>query len=348
MKKRFVLCGIMLIFYIVSIAQTPHEDTKHWNLIISDDFSSFNNTLWEKVHDMSWGLECYSDDKTVISNNTLNLTCERNPDFDILDDESKPFVSGGIWSLNRHAYSYGYFEIRTKMPPRSMGYWGGFWLHCGGGEENYCPDPNETQIWHEFDIFEPYGCESALPFQFSCGVRKTNMECFSFADWGLAPANTFLDEGFNTIAGMWVPKEASVIVNNKFVKKYNDGYVKNYVPSIPMFLYITFQIDDDFDYHCPPNQYSIFPATWQYKDFKYYQLKTKCNENIIEENFDFINHDYYVQKSYHLTNSTIPNNSNVIIRAVDDILLDGNFEVPLGSNFNAIVHYGICPGEIEN
>lgn len=134
MNRRFVLCSIMLLFYVASIAQTPYEDTKHWDdPIVSDNFSSFNNNLWEKVHDMSWGLECYSNEKTIVSNNTLNLTCDINPNYNPNDDNSRPYVSGGIWSKNKRAYSYGYFEIETKMPPRSRGYWGGFWLHAGDG-----------------------------------------------------------------------------------------------------------------------------------------------------------------------------------------------------------------------
>lgn len=341
MNRRFVLCSIMLLFYITSIAQNPYEDTTHWELIIHDTFSSLRDTLWEKVHDMSWGLECYSDEKTVLSNNTLNLTCDINPNYNPDDNQSRPYVSGGIWSLNKHAYSYGYFEIETKMPPRSRGYWGGFWLHAGGGYD--CPTMGEAKVWHEFDIFEPYGCASEDANHFSYGAKKTEIECVSNQKCGEAYLNTYLDEGFNKIAAIWLPKEASIIVNDIYKTKINDDYDTNYIPSIPMYLNITFQIDKDSLWHCPPDASSVFPATWQYRNFKYYQLKTKCNEDINEEYFDFINHDYYVQKSYHLTNSTVPNNSNVYIRAVNDIVLDGDFEVPLGSSFNAIVHYGICP-----
>lgn len=344
--KKIILIFLLCIFNLILNAQTPYEDTAHWELKIHDNFSNLCDTLWEKVHDFSWGLECYSDDKTVLSNNTLNLTCDSNANYNPEDTLSKPFVSGGIWSLNKRTYSYGYFEIETKMPPRSKGYWGGFWLHAGGGEcSSSCNPFLDAQVWHELDIFEPYGCPSQYPYYFPSTARKTESECCSRLLSKYNYLNTYLDLGFNRIAAIWMPKEAIIYVNDVITVDLRDDYKYNYVPSIPMYLFITFQIDQG---GCRPDASSVFPATWQYRNFKYYQLKTKCNEDIIEENFDFINHDYYVQKSYHLTNSTIPNNSNVIIRAVDDILLDGDFEVPLGSSFNAIVHYGICPGEIEN
>ncbi|MBP1645552.1 MAG: hypothetical protein H6Q16_1127 [Bacteroidetes bacterium] len=344
--KKIILIYLLCTFNLLLHAQTPYEDTTHWKLIIDDDFSSLRDTLWEKVHDMSWGLECYSNDKTVLSNNTLNLTCDINPNYDPEDTLSKPYVSGGIWSLNKRPYSYGYFEIETKMPPRSRGYWGGFWLHAGAVEcDSPCNDFYDNQVWHELDIFEPYGCPSENPNNFPSSARKTEIECCSRILSKNNNLNTYLDLGFNKIAAIWMPKEAIIYVNGVETVDLRDDYKYNYVPSIPMYLYITFQVDKG---GCRPNASSIFPATWQFRKFKYYQLKTKCDEDINEEYFDFINHDYYVQKSYHLTNSTVPNNSNVYIRAVNDIVLDGDFEVPLGSNFNAIVHYGICPGEIEN
>jgi len=71
-------------------------------------------------------------------------------------------------------------------------------------------------------------------------------------------------------------------------------------------------------------------------------LKTRCGEEIRQSNFDFVNHDYYVQKLYELTNSTVPDNTNIFLRAVDYILLNSDFEVPAGSGFDAIT-YGICP-----
>lgn len=239
--KKIILIFLLCIFNLILNAQTPYEDTAHWELKIHDNFSNLCDTLWEKVHDFSWGLECYSDDKTVLSNNTLNLTCDSNANYNPEDTLSKPFVSGGIWSLNKRTYSYGYFEIETKMPPRSKGYWGGFWLHAGGGEcSSSCNPFLDAQVWHELDIFEPYGCPSQYPYYFPSTARKTESECCSRLLSKYNYLNTYLDLGFNKIATIWMPKEAIIYVNDVISVDLRDDYKYNYVPSIPMYLFITF------------------------------------------------------------------------------------------------------------
>jgi len=249
MKKITLICILCFSAYIVK-AQTPNEDLAHWQLVIYDNFSSFNDHLWGKVRNMTWGSESFSDNNTTISNNTLNLTCDINPNYNPNDPASKKYVSGGIGTIfctrNPHpAFSYGYFEIETKMPPRSRGYWGGFWMHAGSGACDLfeCCDTSlggDAQDWHELDIFEPNGVAAETPNHFPSSVRETESPCCSRKANRDAYLNTFLDEGFNKIAATWMPKEAKIYVNDTEVVSLSDDYKYNYVPTVPMYLYLTF------------------------------------------------------------------------------------------------------------
>lgn len=92
-----------------------------------------------------------------------------------------------------------------------------------------------------------------------------------------------------------------------------------------------------------PNSSTTFPLYWQFKHFRYYRLKTDCTNGITQSNFNFSGHDYKVQKFYSLINSTVPNNSNIVLRTTDYIELKGEFTVPLGSTFTATTHCYTCP-----
>ena len=57
---------------------------------------------------------------------------------------------------------------------------------------------------------------------------------------------------------------------------------------------------------------------------------------LIESNVDFTTFNYAVKKSITIGNSTIPQNSNVTLRATDFIQLNGGFTLPLGSELNIV------------
>jgi len=316
MKKEFILFILLLLGFSIK-SQTPGEDPKHYVLDTYDNFTSFNSSLWNRVPYMEWGQEIYSANNVTVSGGVLTLTCNK---------VGNNYVSGGIETVNKKYFSYGYFEIEIKTPASgNKGPWGGFWLHTGAGG------------WDEIDVFEPNGYDIYLGTQFHSGISATHNGIHSI--WGDGLNNFYsgfsdLSTSFNKFALIWTPSYVKVLFNGSALYEILEP---KYVPSHKMAMFLTFQIDNYV------NTSTQFPLHWQFKNFKYYRLKTDCLNGITQSNFNFVTHDYKVQKFYSLTNSTVPNNSNVVLRATDYIELKGEFTVPLGSSFTAITHCNVCP-----
>jgi len=320
MKKivlTVVKCKAFIFFALLSLnlpikSQTPSEDPKHYVLDTYDNFNSFNSQLWNRVPNNTWGLETYNPNNVTASGGILTLKCEKI---------GGNYISGGIETVNKKAFSYGYFKTPASG---NKGPWGGFWMHTGQGG------------WDEIDIFEPNGNDNFLGTQFHSGVHATHNGVYK------AKANVYkgfsdLSKNFNHYALIWTPQYVQVLFNGSFLYEI---VAPEYIPSHPMFVFLTFQIDA---WGGAPNASTSFPLYWQFKNFKYYRLKTDCPNGITQSNFNFTTHDYKVQKFYSLTNSVVPNNSNIVIRATDYIEFNGDFTVPLGSTFTATTHCNTCP-----
>lgn len=333
--KAFILFTLLSLSLVVK-SQTPSEDPSHYVLDTYDNFNSFNTSLWNRVPNNTWGLETYNPNNVTASGGVLTLKCEKI---------GNNYISGGIETVNKKAFSYGYFEIESQLPLKDRGYWGGFWLHSGGGTCIKGIDPGcyptgkdtVTRTWHEMDILEPNGCDCEVGTQFHTGNHGTVSECCTNGTGTIATGLNDLSASFNKFALIWTPQSTKVLVNNNVVAEF---YESQYIPSQPMFVFLTFQIDA---WGCAPYSTTTFPAYWKYKNFKYYRLKTDCSNGITQSNFNFLNHDYKVQKFYSLSNSTVPNNSNIVLRATDYVQLNGEFTVPLGSTLSIITHYNTCP-----
>lgn len=259
------------------------------------------------------GLETYDSTKVTATGGVLTLECEK---------VGSSYISGGIETVNTKAFSYGYFEIESKLPSSgTRGPWGGFWMHVTG-----C---------NEIDVLEPNGCDCELGTQFHSGSFNPN-PCENSAD--IYDGFNDLSQSYNKYAVIWTPKYVKVLFNDEFVWETDDP---DFVPNNPMYVFLTFQIYPLSD--CSPNNPNFPTLYWRFKNFKYYKLKCDCSNGITQSNFNFSGHDYKVQKFYSLSNSTVPSNSNIVLRATDYIELNGEFTVPLGSTFTAITHNNICP-----
>ena len=319
-KKRYCLLILALLFMQSSIvcSQTPTEDPNHYELDTQDNFNSFNSTLWNSVPNNTWGQETYSANNVTASNGVLTLKCEKI---------GNNYVSGGIETVNKKDFSYGYFEIESKtLTSGNKGPWGGFWIHSGSGGAR------------ELDIFEPNGLDNYYGNQYHIGLG-IDSQYQNDTTWHntTIQVSQNMSSDYHKYAVIWTPKYVQYLFDGEPVYEVVNP---KYIPSNPMYVFLTFQIDVD---DRAPDASTTFPLFWRYKHFKYYKLKTDCNTSIVQSNFNFVNHNYKVYKSYTLTNSTVPENSNVVLRAKDYIQLNGEFLVPLGSTFTAITHRGICP-----
>ncbi len=315
-KYKIFISFIMLVLSFVAISQTPSQDPNHYLLDTEDSFNSFNYSLWgSKVPNNTWGLETFDPSKVTASGGVLTLECQK---------VGSDYISGGIETVGTKTFTYGYFEIESKLPASgTRGPWGGFWMHTGEGGHD------------EIDVLEPFGCDTELGTQFHSGSHATHDGIYrNTADvYGGFPD---LSVSYNKYALIWTPEFIQVLINDIVLYEIVNPL---FVPTHPMYVFLTFQIQPS---PCDPP--SNFPTKyWRFRNFKYYTLKTDCTNGITQSNFNFTGHDYKVQKFYSLSNSSVPSNSNIVLRATDYIQINGEFTVPFGSTFTAVTHCNSCP-----
>lgn len=346
---KFTCVLIILLLILNNINAQDVSNDHNYELDVEDNFNYFNSNLWNKTPWYTWGQEQYIPENVDVANGILTLKCERIISY-ILDDDilknasniyndsvegiKRPtvitsYISGGIQTVHKKSFSYGYFEIESKIPNKSRGYWGGFWLQSGSVQ---------TNDYYEIDIFEPDGCDCELATQYHNGSISTTDGITEGSESNIIKVNKDISESFNKYAVLWTPTRVEFYFNGELM----DAVINpKHVPTGPMYVYLTFQINKPT--YCGPYLSSIFPAYWEFKNFKYYKLKTDCSVPIIANNFDFLNHDYKVYKYYSIGNSAIPSNSDIILHAKDYIELKGGFSIPFGSTLTAITHCYTCP-----
>lgn len=320
--KQILILFMFFLFTGALKSQTPVNDP-NYELDAMDDFTTLNPSLWWNLpynsYTWGWGLETYIRENVTVSDNVLTLKCEKKGDN---------YISGGreTFSFNNRSFSYGYFEIESKLPTTgTRGPWGGFWMQTGEGG------------WDEIDVFEPNGCDCEVGTSYTLGSHATHNGIHYTS--GTIPITGLPDLSYNyyKYSVIWTPQQIQFFFNGTMVKEL---FAPEIIPTHPMFIFLTFQIDK---FGCQPNSTEFPTKYWKYKNFAYYKLKTDCSNGITQSNFVFTGHDYKVQKFYSLSNSTVPINSNVILHATDYIRLNTGFIVPLGSTFKAITHFNTCP-----
>ncbi len=141
MKKHYFIIALFLTV-ILSCKETPSQiikshvylqkegkEKKDWKLIWQDHFSEskLDTTKWSLIppNKSDWGKhlttskQCYT-----ISDGKLFLKGIVNPDT--LKD-SRPFLTGGIYSKGKFAFQYGKIEIRAKLAS-AQGAWPAIWM----------------------------------------------------------------------------------------------------------------------------------------------------------------------------------------------------------------------------
>ena len=119
------------------------EPSKQWNLVFTEDFNEFDNSVWTKeAHEAGWvnnELQKYTEesvstgmdgDKTV-----LILTAKR---------VGNDFYSGRINSKGKKSFQYGKVEASIKLPKTANGLWPAFWMM--GDNDKQWPACGEIDI----------------------------------------------------------------------------------------------------------------------------------------------------------------------------------------------------------
>lgn len=133
---------------------------------------------------------------------------------------------------------------------------------------------------------------------------------------------------FHIFGCEWTPWYINFYFDNKLVNSTN-----RYVDKLlPMNIYVDIAVPTyKFNKNFAPN--SLFPYTYEIDYVRIYNLKMDCSNVVNLSNVDFLTFDYSVKKSITISNSIVPTTSKITLRATDFIQINGDFTIPLGSEF---------------
>lgn len=242
------------------------------------------------------------------------------------------YISGAIESIN--PFKYGYFEIRAKLPQPNCGNFPAFWLYSGKNvgnrysEIDICEHIITPEYWIPL-TYKRYKCN----FHDSDGIPWPEIQYY------LQDSESPLTE-FHTYAIEWSPKIIVFYFDGKVI---GQAFYEPEITDQVMFIKVNFAIDDWKNNAC--NNTSLFPLDMVIDYVKVYKLNCDCSTPVtITNNTELISHSKSVKEKITVGTSsgiiTVPS-TGIVLRATDEIIINNNFEVPLGSEFSAIVHD--CP-----
>jgi hypothetical protein len=274
---------------------------------------------------------------------------------DSLHENQHPCVhyhTGMIESID--PVGYGYYEIECKMPLHEGAY-SAFWFWSGLG-----------QTYNEIDVFEHTKalCPSNLNTETLSGIwfnpYGSNLHAI-LDEWGntVVPAavrysnhlyaipenGPSLDE-YHTFGCLWLPNQVAFYVDGRIVNEFDNPEL---IPPHPMWLKITHTEDIDAKVGFDENLDTIW-GNWNdemtINYIKGYRLKADCSADVVIRNLsDFNGFQYKTKHTITMggqnSTLTIPVGRNFTMRAVESIVIDGPFELPLGTQMTLMTHD--CP-----
>lgn len=192
--------------------QKQGRENKKWKLIWKDDFdgNAIDSSKWSKVPSgqsdwnkhMSADPACYHQ-----SEGMLYLKGIKNPDT--LTD-SRPYLTGGIYSKGKFAYQYGKIELRAKLEC-AQGAWPAIWMLAE--QEKYGKYPRNGEI----DIMEHLNFD-AIIYQTTHSYYTLNLkQKDNPPNSGTAKLNV---NEFNVFGLAWYPDKLIFTLNGKETFRY--------------------------------------------------------------------------------------------------------------------------------
>ncbi len=186
-----------------------------WTLTFHDEFngSALDAGRWITSYSHSVRThgadeqEYYTPEADTVSGGQLHLTAQRRP------QGGKPYTSGMVASYGHYAQTYGWFEIRARMPA-GKGMWPAFWLLPVVG------------TWPpEIDVLEVLGHQSNIVYMtnhWAAGSPQSHGSSWTGPDFA---------QGFHTFAVDWEPGVVTWYVDG--VQRFQS---KSSVPAEPMYV----------------------------------------------------------------------------------------------------------------
>lgn len=177
-------------------------------------------------------VQCYEDNSygadpfALLPNGTLQITASPGinatcpgPAGNIMTE----YVSGIVTTQGNFSQTYGYFEMRAKMPA-GAGMWPAFWLAAASGAE-----------FPEIDTVEAFGATNPANGQGGTNqvywnVHSANSAGNSIGNWVTVPAN--ITRGFHAYGVLWQTNDITWYFDGKQIAKTPTPSDAN----VPMFM----------------------------------------------------------------------------------------------------------------
>lgn len=341
---------VVFIFIFSTCAlfgQTPANDP-NWSLLNLNGFEFNGPTIgyWNIDHETYYSEKEMGEAQVYINNNVLLsngklliITKRQNYQF---RDSTFQYTSGRIKSS--FAKKYGYFEVKAKTP-EGKGFWPAIWLHSGQGAD--C-------TYREIDLYEGVG--NIPNYTSNNAYTQDSINCInnslSINGWNSIQNKYTHPTNINGSEHIWgLEWSPNVLIF------YLDGIELRRIPTngkfeMPMDIILntalqryTYDVKDSlnrkiFTMDGVDNTVSM-PDTLEIDYVRVYNLRFDNNCNTNETITSFTNYQSNtVKKNITISGANpiaVPTNSTIILRANNEITINGDFSVPLGSEFGALI-----------
>jgi len=358
-KKHLFL--IICIFCIAGggYGQVPPIKDKNWvrNIALSDEFNgtSVDTAKWKTDNVYAWHAHAYARNATIedippTKTNSNDPLISRNRMLR-LRGESK-WSTGGIQTKSEN-YLYGYYEMRAKLP----GYWSidsakhcsrGFWPTLYVAHQVRDPNNKDCIIEHnEIDIVEPNGYKNGFG-EWTDDAQSNTIGHHMLMEYNPCEHTKLSPKGIHNLPPVYenFHKYAAECLPDRIIYYFDDVpihtvFASNEIPlpNTLMMVTICFQMN----YKTVFTGYNTpWPLYYDVDYFRYYQLNTQyCNTDaLIINNTQLSNFVYGVRRNITIGNGSTAISLNagesVTFRATNDVIINGDFTVPLGSELNII------------
>jgi beta-glucanase (GH16 family) len=247
---HFIVLSGMLLFAACAPVTSAAQQTgtsdkmpalpsgKQWKLVWSDEFdgNAIDKSKWYTPGDhIARSSGAWSDKALKVGNGVLQFQVIR---------ENGMLVSAGLSTENRFSATYGYWEIRAKLP-RTPGYRPAFWL-----SSKKINDPADLSHPTEIDVLEYPGRGQSVHMNLHWGgykefhqttgssARVSNPDRFhTYGVWWSSTGYSFYVDG----ELVWQSTGGGVSTGPEFIRLANEPF-----PVAPDSLPDHFPVDDNF------------------------------------------------------------------------------------------------------
>lgn len=280
LKTGTLLITLLTLFFLSfdfqSFAQPTPPSGQKWNLVVNDDFNSFNTSTWG-YGSTPWNTENQSDctiipaSDTYTSGGSLILRSRKGP---FTGGSGKSFAYSSGWAWLKTWRKYGYIEIRAQYP-NNRGNWAAFWMLADGWPP-------------EIDIAE---------FR---GSPKNYMTMANYNGTWNSTTRTADYTGWHTYGLEWAAGS---------LKYYIDGVVYktitgSSVPATAMYVILSNGVD------CKDTDGAGFPNNYNVDYFRWYQLAPSSGGGTFNGTYEIVNRNS--GKCLHTLNSSTSDGTQVV------------------------------------